>query len=41
MLRPDAVAGFRQRVAGAYQREFRVAPVFYDCKPSSGAAEII
>jgi galactokinase len=40
MLRPEAVAGFRARIAAQYEREFRVAPSFYECKPSNGAAEV-
>ena len=39
MLRPDAVAGFRERIAAEYERQFQVTPTFYECKPSNGAGE--
>ncbi len=39
MLRPEAVAGFRETIAAVYEREFHVSPTFYECKPSRGAAE--
>ncbi len=39
MLRPDAVAGFRKRIAAAYEREFHMTPAFYECQPSNGAGE--
>jgi galactokinase len=39
MLRPDAAAGFRQEIGGAYERKFGVAPAIYSCKPSPGASE--
>jgi galactokinase len=39
LLRPEAEAGFRQRISAAYEREFHAAPAFYRCKPSRGAGE--
>jgi len=39
MLSPSAIPRFRHEIAGAYEREFHVAPVFYECKPSAGAGE--
>lgn len=40
LLRPDAVEGFRAAIAGAYQRQFGVAPAIYECRPSAGAGEV-
>jgi galactokinase len=40
MLSPEAIPRFREEVSRAYQREFRVAPVFYECQPSAGAGEV-
>ena len=34
LLRAEAVAGFRERIVAAYEREFQVTPAFYQCKPS-------
>jgi galactokinase len=39
LLRAEAAAAFRERIAAAYEREFQVTPAFYQCKPSRGAAE--
>ena len=39
LLRAETQAGFRERIADAYKREFHVTPAFYPCKPSSGAGE--
>ena len=39
MLSPSAIPRFRQEIANAYQREFHVAPAFYECQPSAGAGE--
>jgi galactokinase len=41
LLRSEAAAKFRERIADAYEREFHVTPAFYQCKPSRGAAEEI
>lgn len=40
MLLPSAAAGFRERIARAYEREFQVAPRIYECNPSAGAGEV-
>ena len=40
MLRPDAAPRFREDLARAYEREYRVTPAMYDCIPSQGAGEI-
>ena len=40
MLRPDAVARFREEIARAYERAFHAAPEIYACRPSAGAAEV-
>ncbi len=40
MLRPDAAPRFREDLAQAYHREYRVTPAMYDCIPSQGAGEI-
>jgi galactokinase len=40
MLRPAAVAGFRDRITRAYEREFHVVPRIYECNPSAGAGEV-
>jgi galactokinase len=39
MLSPAAIARFGDEIAHAYQREFRVTPVYYECQPSRGAGE--
>jgi galactokinase len=39
MLAPSAIPRFQGAIAHVYEREFRVAPVFYECKPSAGAGE--
>jgi galactokinase len=39
MLSPAAIPRFREEIARAYQREFHVAPAFYECQPSAGAGE--
>jgi galactokinase len=41
LVRAEAEAGFRERIATAYEREFHVTPAFYRCKPSRGAGEEI
>ncbi len=40
MLRSDALPGFQQEIAAAYQREFRITPPVYWCRPAEGAGEI-
>lgn len=40
MLRPEAVAGFTERISEAYQREVRIVPEIYPCVPSEGAGEL-
>ena len=40
MLRPEAVAPFRERITRAYQQQFQVVPGIYPCKPSAGAGEV-
>lgn len=39
LLRPEAEAAFRERIAARYEREFHTAPAFYECKASRGAGE--
>jgi galactokinase len=39
MLRAEAAAHFRERIAAAYQDGYGVMPRIYDCKPSAGAGE--
>jgi galactokinase len=39
MLSPGAIPRFREEIARAYQREFHVAPAYYECQPSAGAGE--
>jgi galactokinase len=39
MLSPGAIRHFHREIAGAYEREFHVAPAFYECRPSTGAGE--
>jgi len=39
MLSPSAIPRFREEIARAYQREFYVAPAFYECQPAAGAGE--
>jgi galactokinase len=39
MLDPSAIPRFHETIAQAYEPEFHVAPVFYECKPSAGAGE--
>jgi galactokinase len=41
MLDPKAIARFQESIADAYEREFHVAPVFYECRPSAGAGECL
>ncbi len=38
LLRAGAADAFRERIASAYEREFHVAPAFYECIPSRGAS---
>jgi galactokinase len=40
MLRPDALARFKEQIAWAYERQFLVRPAIYTCRPSAGAAEV-
>lgn len=40
LLRPDAVASFRERMAAEYRDKFGMKPAFYECKPSNGAGEV-
>jgi galactokinase len=41
LMKPEAAGRFRERVAAQYEREFHVTPVFYNCKASQGAGEIV
>jgi galactokinase len=41
MLAPSAIPRFQSAIAHAYEREFRVAPVYYECRPSAGAGECL
>jgi galactokinase len=40
LLRAEAAASFRARIAQAYQRQFGLTPRIYSCEPSEGAAEV-
>jgi galactokinase len=40
MMRTDAVERFRNEVAAAYERRFKVVPLAYDCRPAAGAGEV-
>jgi galactokinase len=40
LVSPSAIPRLQQQVAGAYERKFHIAPVFYECKPSAGAGEL-
>jgi galactokinase len=40
LMRPDAAARFRERIASEYEREFHMTPSFHECNASSGASEI-
>jgi galactokinase len=40
MLRPEALARFREEIARAYRSRFGVEPRIYDCHPAAGAGEV-
>jgi galactokinase len=40
LIRPEAVAHFREEIHRLYHRRFGIAPHIYFCCPSSGAAEV-
>ncbi len=40
LLRQAAVESFRREIAQAYQRQFKVTPKIYNCKPAAGAGEV-
>jgi galactokinase len=40
LLRDDAAARFRSRIAQAYHLQFQVIPLIYSCTPSAGAGEV-
>ena len=40
MVREEAAAGFREKIAEAYRKRFGVVPAIYECRPSAGAGEI-
>ena len=39
MLRPDAAPRFGEKIARAYESQFRTTPQVYACRPSAGAGE--
>jgi len=40
MLETGAVARFRDAISRAYEKQFRITPQIYACKPSAGAGEV-
>jgi galactokinase len=40
MVRPEAAASFKQRIAQAYRERFNVTPQIFTCRPSPGAARV-
>jgi len=40
MLRSDAFSAYREAIAAAYRRHFRIAPEIYLCEPADGASEV-
>jgi galactokinase len=41
MLAPSAIPRFQGAIAHAYEQEFHMTPVFYECRPSAGAGECL
>jgi galactokinase len=40
LVRPDAVREFQNQLASAYEGQYGKQPVFYDCKPATGAGRV-
>ncbi len=40
LVSPEAVDAFKQQLAAAYQQQFGITPLFYDCHPATGAGEV-
>jgi galactokinase len=40
LIAPEKVAAFEDQISSAYQKQFSIVPVFYDCKPAAGAGKL-
>ncbi len=40
LLRPNAVADFKEKLTAAYQERYKLTPVFYECLPAEGAGRL-
>ena len=40
MVRPEAAAPFKERIAQAYRERFKVTPQIFTCRPSGGAGRV-